>query len=69
METDEAGALQGLCSCSPCLNSTVDFTGLRNPGQCRAGQFYKQLQKNLSHTLEAHASEPSDLKEVAQGEE
>lgn len=54
---DKAGALQGLCSCSPFLNSTVDSTGLRNPGQCRVGQFHKQLQKNLSHTLEAHASE------------
>lgn len=47
----------GLHSCPQLLNCAAGSTGLRNPGQCRAGQFYKQLQKNLSHTLEAHAAE------------
>lgn len=50
------GQGRGLCSCSQ-LNSGVVSTELRNPGQCRAGQFYKQLQKILSHTLEAQAGE------------
>jgi hypothetical protein len=52
------------------LISEVGSTELRNPGQCRAGQFYKQLQKKLSHALEAHVGrhwlflpEPSNLKE------